>query len=171
MSTQPGTYSATVASGTTSKSSKRKTPQVVIELDIHHRMSENGAWESIVPFKASMYLFLTDKAWEMTCEKLEAIGFNGNWKVMGFGSDTFRVECSNDPTYGDRWDLESWGGEPESLEEKELMQLQARWKASHAAPAPAPPSQAAPAEAAPAAAPAATSAATPPPPTDDGIPF
>lgn len=157
---EPGIYRGTFKSGEGYKT-KRNKDQIVCVFDVTD-IARKGQWNPIEQIERSVYLSLEGGAREYTRDKLESLGFNGNFGVspLGFGKLGHQINlvCHHETYEGrlsDKWDLHEWGGsiERKLLSDAEKVQLNAWWQAT--APKVA----------------ATETTASPPPPTDDDIPF
>jgi len=92
----------------------------------------------------SMYLSMSGGAWPYTRQKLEALGFNGDFDNPQFDpqkSSNFEVLCKHDEYEGkttEKWDLANWGGGPEKASNDVIKRYNAKWKAEVGSPPPKP---------------------------------
>lgn len=123
----------------TGESSTKKTPQVEIAFIVTHSAS-NGAWVPLdKPEERTLFLSLSDNAWQYTEKKLDALGFNGD-----FGNPVFKPEVYSDgveflcdiEVYDgkskERWELAKWSGSREATPAGAdvVRRLNAMWKSS-----------------------------------------
>ena len=132
---QPGDYYAKLVGGTCSDT-KSGSSQVVVEFEVT-AVEMSGEWKDCEPFKRSMYLSLSDKAWKYTEKKLLALGFNGDFGAgMDFEKKEFEVCCKHEEYQGEtqeRWDLDSWGGgAKERSPDSTIEKFGARWASKNA---------------------------------------
>lgn len=60
---------------------------LAIELEFSYKMESTG-WEQIEPFRRTLRFFLTNAAWKYTSEKLQAVGFNGDFENPDLSAET-----------------------------------------------------------------------------------
>lgn len=136
---QPGRYMARFESGTTSLS-KNGNPQVVIDVTVGFVLDQAANQWVEVPgnLRRRIYLSMADAAEQYTVQKLEAMGFTGNFDKVDV-SDEFKVNglefnCSeeegNNGRLFERWDLANWGdgNKVEAAPSSITKTLNAKWK-------------------------------------------
>lgn len=158
----PGEYCAEIKEAVLSKNANTGSSQFVITLDITHA-GVDGKWiDSPNPEEAVMYWYFTERSSADTWKKLAALNFGGDFANPQFNvPDGFAVKCEHESFNGktrDKWDLADWGGGGNSapVDQKTMLDMNARWKAQQLQ-GTAPPSPTAPPSGAPT--------------TDDGVPF
>lgn len=134
---QDGKYFAKVLSAVTTKA-QTGNPQMAVKLSVTH--SANGdSWDAIEPVEKTMFWSLTDAAWEFTRQKLEMLGFDGDFANPGFAAEALdtgiAVGLHHEEYQGksrERWELADYGGsrEYEQAPEDILRKLGATWKAT-----------------------------------------
>lgn len=121
-----------------------KTPSIWLEFNVSH-VSAKGAWVETGEQKRTIYLFISDAAWPYTMEKLNRLGFNGNFGTMDFGDEAknrgVQLTCRHEEYKGksrEKWDLFYEGGSASYTEASPdtIRRLNAKWKAQ-STPAPA----------------------------------
>ena len=169
-----GTYFGQVQGGKVTKA-KSGSPQMEVEFLVIN-VWNGSEWTPIAPgTMRTIYMSLTDDAWPYSQRKLEALGFNGNFRDPDFGDEAkgegVQLLCNHDSYNGkasEKWELANWGRkENEAAGADVLRTLEARWKSAAAPAKPAgrptpPPARGngkAATRAAPVAAPAATATA------------
>jgi hypothetical protein len=133
-----GRYWAQVLSLVCGMSSTKK-PQMVVQLNVSHEAA-NGEWQELAqPQQRRMYWSPSDAAMPYSTEKLERIGFNGDFSAPDC-SDTAKggveVECKHEQYNGkdqEKWDMPSAGSEIERAPDDQLRLLTAKWKNQHGA--------------------------------------
>ncbi len=145
--------------------SDKRTPFISLIFEITH-YAENGQWvETLQQDTRAVMLFLTDRAWPYTKDKLDALGFNGDFANPDFGKQAkegVNLECKDDPKDGkvyEKWDLHGFNSaqEHKPLDVEKLRVFNARYRSetsNAATPGGAPP-------AAPVSQPATTAPAEP----------
>lgn len=133
MNANEGLYHGTIKKGVTSKSSKGN-PQMCITFDVTHAWV-GADWDDIPkPFERTVFLSCTDAAWPYTEEKLDKLGFNGDFDNPAFTETEADLECKIETYEGktkDKWDLAGGGSfEPEPAPKDVTRQLGAKWKAT-----------------------------------------
>lgn len=134
---QAGRYFGRLQSWTTTQSGQKKTPTVALEFEIDNE-AVDGQWRPITPTKRTVYVYLSDAAWDISIDKLNALGFNGDFGLgMNFGdgakADGVELQCKIDEYEGnprEKWELTNWGGgfDHEPAPEGVIRQLNAKWK-------------------------------------------
>ncbi len=133
----PGTYGAYLVGATTTKASTG-TPQIVLEFKVSFR-AENGQWKALPEQKERrVYLSLSSAAWSYSQEKLNALGFNGDFNAPKFSATKSQLVCTHE-TYNnklhERWDLPGGGGRQlEKAPDDMIRDLNARWQSMSAPP-------------------------------------
>lgn len=172
-----GNYWGVLVSGVTCLSQSKKSPQIMVTFSITHADDGNGGWTQIQPTERNIYLSLTDAARPYSEDKLEALGFNGDFANPGFSQDATTkgvgLLCKREIYNGkdrEKWDLASWGVKETELAPSDIVRmLNAQWRQrkQQAAPAGKPGVPTSP----PAAAPRAAQSAPANTPSGDDIPF
>lgn len=124
--TEPGKYTGTFVSIEVGKSPNTGTPCVatvwrIEELDIER----------------TVYTYINKNTKKISFKKLEAMGFNGDFKAPAIDVEQIELRCVHS-TYTDdndeeqtneKWDLASWGGAAvESADARTLSSLNQQWK-------------------------------------------
>lgn len=121
----------------------RGSLQVVLSFSISH-VAENGDWCEINTVDRRVFLSLSDRAWSYTEKKLKALGFEGDFGTMEFGSEVhdqgIALNCAHDEYEGEtkeKWDIADWGGGAgaERAPEDKLRRLNAKWRNDNQQPA------------------------------------
>jgi hypothetical protein len=141
----PGRYWMASPAVGTAVSSKNK-PYIFIEGDITHQRSgtdENGQplWEQVVaPQKRTVFLYLSDAAFNYTADKLDALGWNGDFKAPALSPENsggIEAECVHEPYAKDgespqlreKWNLPGGGGiDHKAADADVIRKLNAMWK-------------------------------------------
>jgi len=179
MLTEPGRYYGQIV-GQDATNSKKGSPQIRVMLQVGHywkgRNDDEGEWIPLdESLQRTLYLSLTENAWQYSEKKLETLGFNGSFTEPAFTETGIDLVCKRgskkDGTPCENWEMKSWGdgaSDAEPIDANTMRTLNARWKQEHGAPPPAGKPTAPP----PAEKPADDTASAPPiePPGDD-IPF
>lgn len=132
---ESGTYRGYLKDTVTSEA-RSGSLQVVLTFSV--RNVWNGtAWDPVPEQERSLYLSLTDNAWEFTEAKLNALGFNGDFEAPEFSpavrTDGIDLTCAREPYNGktvERWELARWRKDIEPAATDKLHRLNARWKAT-----------------------------------------
>jgi hypothetical protein len=117
----------------TSLSRDNSSEFVYIGIMLTHMQADDGVWIPIEPDEARLMLNTGDKAWPYTKQKLEALGFDGNFQTPNF-TTLEEIEVVNNPreskgTMYDGFDLSGWGEfEPKPIDMMRAKQLSTRWK-------------------------------------------
>lgn len=137
-----GTYFGQLQGGKVTKA-KSGSPQMEVEFLVIN-VWNGSEWTPIAPgTMRTIYMSLTDDAWPYSQRKLEALGFNGNFRDPDFGNEAkgegVQLLCNHDSYNGkasEKWELANWGKrENGSAGADVLRTLEARWKSNAAAPA------------------------------------
>lgn len=158
---EKGTYFGKLQSGIVGQA-KTGSPQMCIEFTVTHILGADGQWQGCDEFVRTVFMPMTDNAWPYAVEKLERLGFDGNFKTPGF-SDAAQAEgvellCRHESYEGrsvEKWDLAGGGSYvPKPAGDDAVRRLAEKWK-MRAKPAGGPPPK------------------TPPtaPATNDGLPY
>lgn len=134
----PGRYHARLKEATTGKASTG-TPQMALVFTVTH-VQDGNAWAEIEPTERTVYVALTDAAWETSQQKLELLGFQGDFGTPKFREAVYaegvELDCNEDEYKGkvrERWELVGWGTRRMAAAPADLTrQLNARWKAKAA---------------------------------------
>lgn len=136
---QEGVYFGKLSgSGTAQLDNDKKTPYIWLNFKCKH-IASGGAWNELPdPINAEVRLFLSEAAFPYTAEKLEAMGFNGDFGNPGFNEAYTKtgtnVRCSHqdNPNGGkpfEQWELLEWGKkEKKPLESNDIRTFNARYK-------------------------------------------
>lgn len=140
--TDPGMYWGTITEAVTSQA-KTGTPQLVLTFEITHRQArtDEGSEELPSPIERRVYLFLSDGAWPISQEKLQALGFNGDFDNPNFSAPQQWIQCKHETYNGslhEKWEIPGGGGEVEKADAGTITKLSARWKNANK-PVPVPP--------------------------------
>lgn len=153
-----------------------KTPFVYLKGDITHQDSGGQTQAVLQPAERTVFLYLSDGAMPYTIEKLDKLGFNGDFARPAISQESqsgIWVECSHDLYKGktkEQWNLPHEGGsfEPQALTNDAVRALNAKYRQMKGGkPAAGPPQRAPTKQAKPAAAPNPAPAAQP----DGAVPF
>lgn len=165
-----GSYYGRPTQGVTGTASTG-TPQMVLTFNVTHIANAEGEWDSITPFDARSYVFLSDGAWPHSEKRLKAIGFDGNFDSPKFNCDGIALRCEHDNYNGkpkEKWDIDTGGGEVKKADDNVIRTLAAKWRsAAKPSSAPKPPGK----PAAPARQPVAAGSGGAAPLDPDEIPF
>lgn len=165
-----GIYFGTIKKAVTSQSSKGN-PQMCITFDVTDFGVGEG-WESIRPIERTIFLSLTDGAWEYTERKLTNLGFNGNFDAPVFTEESANLEMKVEEYQGkmkEKWDIAGGSFEATPASADVTRNLNAKWKAKAAPVASAKPKGKP--NAPPAQKPVTAGTTTERPGSDDDIPF
>jgi hypothetical protein len=121
-------FTANLVSVTFGKSKKKKTPCIASRWHIEEEDIER-----------TVYTYFTANNKKISFEKLEAVGFNGDFSDPQFSVETTKlrliVSDYDDPETGEtkeseNWDFASWGGGVglDDPDRKDIKQLNAEWK-------------------------------------------
>jgi hypothetical protein len=112
-------------------------PQMVFSFQITH-ISKNGAWQALPgPFMRHVYSSLSEAAWPSTEQKLQALGFNGDFQNPDFSDKTknegVELTCTHQEYQGktsDKWEFSNWGTTEVKRASVDIVrQMNAKWKA------------------------------------------
>lgn len=128
----PGIYSGNYKSATTTQSGANKTDTLAIVYEITH-VSEGSDWAEIPPIERTVFLYLSEKAWERSKADLERLGFNGDFDKPDFTEKRVDLEAYNDTYNGQtklKWRLAGGGGsfQAEPADATVTRRLNAMWK-------------------------------------------
>ena len=143
MKAEAGIYWGKLKAVDVGATGKNKTPRLRMTFSMGLKATLNNEWGKIEPFERSIDLFLTDKALKWTEEKLEILGFDGNYSnpsVQGFDLDLsekgtqLTCEIKGDEKPYEEWALtklaESYSADMDPLPGSDLDRLEARFKQS-----------------------------------------
>jgi len=141
-------YMRDVVCGLGEASNARKTPYLYLAGKITHR-SEGGQWVPCGDSERTVYLYLSEGAFPYTVEKLDRLGFNGDFENPSLSgiADGVGVECVHEDYQGsphEKWELPSDGAKtrehatPTSDSVRRLNALYANHKRNDSAPPPPP---------------------------------
>lgn len=128
-----GLYYASILDAVTATATTGR-PQMAIRFSITHQAEGNG-WKEICPQDKYIYLTLDGAAMPYSEQKLEALGFNGDFERPVFESaNGVNLTCRHETYEGksrEKWELADWGGgrEPEPAGADVIRKLNALWKA------------------------------------------
>jgi len=154
------------------------TPCMAVVFNVTHR-ANGEAWAEMEHATRTVRCYLSDKALPFSKERLDSLGFNGDFDNPVFSEKGAPLVCKHDKHEGkvhEKWDLSGNGAgnyERKAPSSEIIMQLQAKWNALGGGAPQSPPNT--PPESAPQAAPvaaespAATSTAVAP--VGEDIPF
>jgi len=135
-----GNYYGTIKKAVTSQSKNGK-PQICITFDVTH-FANGGDWEPLSSNQErTVFLFLTDAAWEYTEKKLMGLGFNGDFDDPQFTEQNATLECTVELYEGkerEKWDISGGGYEPERAPTDVIRTLNAKWRSRAGTPATTP---------------------------------
>lgn len=129
----PGIYSGNFKSATTTQSGTNKTDTLAIVYEITH-VADGTDWAELpVPIERTVFLYLSDKAWEYSKKELERLGFNGDFANPDFAEKRVDLEAYNDTYNGQtklKWKLAGGGGSfvAEPADSSVTRRLNALWK-------------------------------------------
>ena len=110
----PGNYKGKIVSAITSQA-KSGNNQVEIEFDIVAG-KDGGQWSPIDGERRRVFLSLSEKARAYSEDKLESIGFKGDYAAIKFDdalvADGVELVCRHEEYNGstrEKWDFASWG--------------------------------------------------------------
>lgn len=124
---EPGEYEGTVESGVYKEGITNATPYIEVIFDIGGH-------------KRSVYLYLSEKAENMSIERLQALGWNGEFENINFANKgPHLITCTHAPHYKnkerivEKWTF--WGPKKEYQVNKEFASsIKAKFKASAPSP-------------------------------------
>jgi hypothetical protein len=112
----PGIYWGIPKSATTTTSGQGN-PQLAVVFSVvasAEAAAANGWSDLTAPVERTVYIPLTDKAWEYSKPKLEKLGFNGDFSAPAFtNTDGLELSCAENTYNGktnERWELNGFGG-------------------------------------------------------------
>ena len=132
MKYEPGAYYGQLLGAQCGKlPSAKQTPFVGISFQISHMAGQDGAWNPVAESnQREVKLFLSDGAWPYTKQKLDSLGFNGDFANPVFTETAATLTCKlNDKGY-DEFDLyhEGGGSEYEPLDTNAVRTFTARYR-------------------------------------------
>lgn len=130
-----GTYLGYLKSGALTTTSKGGA-QMAILFNVAY-VAAGAGWNAFdPPIDRTVYLSLSDAAWQYTEQKLKGLGFNGNFDDPEFSEESARdgVELiCREEDYNDKkqekWDLAKWG-EKEKPAADIIKRFEAKWRSS-----------------------------------------
>ena len=127
-----GTYYGKPIKAVTTESGN-KLPMIVVTFSIDN-MAIDGHWQAIEPVERNCRWSMADNAWSYTKQKLNDLGFNGDFDNPQFSlTDGVNLKCElreQDGRAREQWDLENWGKrEYESARPDVIRKFNALWKA------------------------------------------
>jgi hypothetical protein len=156
---QEGYYTAQILPGATFGQSKTGTEQMVIPIRITH---DSDGQELAVPAERNVYLYCSENAWPNTRDKLQRLGFNGDFENPGFTEVQAQVGCKIETYDGkdrEKWDFTKGGATSKPVDRSVAKKFAAKYRTEVGKPAASAPR---PALQAPPASSAATATAAPP---------
>lgn len=130
-----GTYCGTFVKGVVTESSKG-TPSLAMTFSITH-IAEGGDWVELAdPLERTVFLYMSDNAWKYSKEKLEKLGFNGDFDNPQIKNEMVNLELKYENYNGAdkaRWEIAGGGGSFEATEAAPdvKMRLKTLWMAEH----------------------------------------
>lgn len=117
----PGKYWGTNPRGIATKSSTG-TPAIAITFHVEY----NGT-----PYDRTVYLYLSDAAWEHSYKKLKRLGFNGDFDAPKFSVDGAELECKFEQYQGkdrEKWELAGGDFEIAKADDGTIKAMARKWK-------------------------------------------
>jgi len=129
---EQGNYLGYIDCAITTEVGKNKTQAIAMTFTVTCRAESNG-WQQLgADSKATVLLYLTEKAWEFSTAKLKALGFNGDFDNPKFDESTIStgvtLQCRHEDYEGkitEKWELAS--GIAAKAESNTISKLNARW--------------------------------------------
>jgi len=129
---EQGNYLGYIDIAITTESGKNKSQAIAVTFTVTCR-AESGDWKQLgADSKATVFLYLTEKAWEFSTAKLKALGFNGDFDNPSFDETTIStgvaLECRHEEYDGkirDKWEIA--GGSVAKAQSNTISKLNARW--------------------------------------------
>lgn len=117
-------YSRKIKKAALTETKTKKSPQVTLVFEVQF-VSDDGEWIAVDPFEAYIHWSLAGGAQQYTMEKLERIGFNGDFGNPEFDfGDGVSLWCKHDDYNGktkEKWDLSREGGGIEPVEDQDAI--------------------------------------------------
>lgn len=141
---EPGDYLGSIAEAVATFSKQKRTPCLLVTFNVHYRSGYDTdntlAWLPLsAPVRAYVYIWLSDNAKASSKQKLEALGFDGNFDNPAFShGDEVQLRMDHEEYDGkvrEKWELSNWGDGPEKLPADQTRQLSTWWKATSTPPA------------------------------------
>lgn len=118
------------------------TPCIQFEFQIGF-FWQDEVWKPIDIITRHIRLFTTEKAWDYTEKKLEAMGFNGDFSNVRVNQELYsdgtplKLTIKND---FDNWDFDGFGGSvaAEPAGKESVLEMSAKWKSNHKNTSPSP---------------------------------
>ena len=136
----PGTYYGTKPRGVVAKTKEGK-PQLAVTFDVAH-VAENGAWKPMgSAYERTVFMSFSDAAMPYTEDKLQKLGFNGDFDNPAFSVEGVSLECRHEQYNGrqtEKWDLSGGTFTPEKADDETIRHLNRLWKARQVGKAKAP---------------------------------
>jgi hypothetical protein len=145
---EPGTYWMERPVVGTAESKEKKTPYIYIEGNVTHKANGEQSTPVVTVERRTVFMYLSDGAWPYTVEKIEGLGFNGDFnmpKLAAVEQDGgLWVTCKHETYQGktkERWDLPGKGMEHTAPEADTIRKINAMYKMAKGKPSskPAPP--------------------------------
>jgi len=96
--------------------SSKGTPLLDVVIALTHVL-DGEAWRDVTPFDRHLRIYLSDAAMDTAKEKLETIGFNGDFLIPQIDGDKWiQLACTHEDYKGklyEKWELANWGGSKE----------------------------------------------------------
>ena len=116
-----GRYSGTpITWGTAKSKPPKETPYAWVEFNVTHILNDD-IWLAICPCKRTVFFYLTERAYDISMQKLDQLGFNGDFGPNMNFSETIKIDgvaldCEHE-TYEnrpkERWNIAYDGGSME----------------------------------------------------------
>lgn len=114
--------------------SNNKNPQFAVKFDVS-KIANNGDWQDLpAPIERTVFVSLTDRAMEYSLDRLDKIGFNGDFSAPAFATDGVNLLCKHDTYNGktlEKWEIYTEGSGPQikPVDDSVLRTVQAKFNA------------------------------------------
>jgi hypothetical protein len=132
-------YMSRLSLGVGRQDNEKKTPYIYIEGEITH-VAENGGWTELrKPETRTIKLYMSEKAAPHSIKKLDALGFNGDFKNPLLSEESMNgiaVECDHEANNGktyEKWQLPGGSMKHEAVSGDEIRRLNALYRQNKAA--------------------------------------
>lgn len=132
-----GTYNGQFKKAVTTESGAKKTPTLALTFDVTH-FAEGADWVEVPVTERTVFMYLSDAAWPYTSEKLQKLGFNGDFDNPTISQQQVSLELTHESYNGqtkERWSIAGGGSfEAEPAGNDVTRRLNALWKNDNGGP-------------------------------------
>lgn len=125
-----GTYVADIIDAVTTVT-KNNTPCIEIHISVNEPTPKREI-DHALPVMRTLYIYLSEAAKQTSREKLQSLGFNGNFDAPEFTASELLVKCIHEtnPATGmprEKWELGSWKSPSQRAGDAIVRSLNSWW--------------------------------------------